>query len=115
MKSISRFLALLLFIGVLSAGLVFSGHNQTRIGLWLGTEFPAQPLSLWITAAFVAGGLMGLLLGPGLWQGRVSRKRLKQLQHKLQLAENELKTLKQHGNVAEVKIQDSKVLPYRSQ
>ena len=103
MKSISRILMLLLFIVALLAGLVFSGHNQTRVVLWLGTEFGAQPVSLWMISAFISGGLVGLLLGLGLWQSRVSRGKFKQLQKKLLLAENELKMLKQNGNVPEVK------------
>jgi len=103
MKSVSRFLMLLLFILALFAGLIFSGHNQTRVGLWLGTEFPAQPLSLWVITAFISGGLVGLLLGLGLWRSRASRKQIKQLQQKLLVTENELKMQKQNGNVSELK------------
>ncbi|MES2624334.1 MAG: lipopolysaccharide assembly protein LapA domain-containing protein [Pseudomonadota bacterium] len=103
MKSISRFLMLILFIGALLAGLIFSGHNQTAVPLWLGTDFSAQPLSIWVIAAFISGGLAGLLLGLGLWQGRVSRKKVKQLQQRLLMAENELRKQKQSGNVSEMK------------
>jgi uncharacterized integral membrane protein len=103
MKSISRFLILLLFIIALFAGLVFSGHNQTEVALWLGVEFPAQPLSLWVITAFISGGLLGLLLGLGLWRSRASRRQLKQLQKKLLQAENELKMHKQNTHVSNVK------------
>jgi uncharacterized integral membrane protein len=103
MKRVSGFLVLLLFICALLAGLIFSAHNQTRVGLWLGTEFPAQPLSLWIITAFISGGLAGLLLGPGLLRTRASRKQIRQLQQKLHFTENELKMQKQNGNVSEVK------------
>ncbi len=100
MKGISRFLMLLLFIIALFAGLVFSGHNQTPVALWLGTEFGARPLSLWVIAAFISGGLLGLMLGLGIWQSRASRKKIKQLQQKLLLVENELKKEQQHGSVS---------------
>ena len=102
MKSVSRFLMLLLFGFALFAGLVFSGHNQTRVGLWLVREFSPQPLSLWVITAFIAGGLTGLLLGLGLWRTRASRKQLKQLQRKLFLTENELKIQKQQTSVSEL-------------
>jgi uncharacterized integral membrane protein len=115
MKSFFRFVALLIFICVLAAGLIFSGHNRTPVVLWLGTEFAAQPLSLWIIAAFIIGGLIGLLLGLGIHQGGASRRKLKKLQRTLELTENELLVLKQHGNVAEDKVQDTKTLPYRMQ
>ena len=103
MKGISRFLMLLLFIIALFAGLVFSGHNQTRVVLWLGTEFPAQPVSVWVSTAFISGGLVGLLLGLGLWRSRASRKKIKQLQQKLLMTENELMRQKQHAAVSEIK------------
>lgn len=106
MKGISRFLMLLLFISALIAGLVFSGHNQTRIALWLGTEFSPQPLSLWIIAAFISGGLLGLMLGLGLWRNRASRKQIKKLQHKLLLAENELMKGRQPGHVANTELKE---------
>jgi uncharacterized integral membrane protein len=104
MKGISRFLMLLLFIVALFAGLVFSGHNQTPVAFWLGTEFAARPLSLWIIAAFISGGLLGLILGLGIWQSRASRKKIKQLQQKLLLAENELMREKQHGSVSKTEL-----------
>jgi uncharacterized integral membrane protein len=100
MKGISRFLMLLLFVIAVFAGLIFSGHNQTRVALWLGTEFSAQPLSLWIIAAFSSGGLLGLILGLGLWRSWASRRKIKQLQRKLLFAENELLKAKQQGNVS---------------
>lgn len=103
MKSVSRFLMLLLFIFALLVGLIFSSHNQTPVGLWLGTEFTAKPLSLWVITAFISGGLVGLLLGLGLWQTRASRTQIKQLQQKLRFTENKLKMQKQNYNVSEVK------------
>ena len=107
MKSVSRFLVLLLFIIALFAGLVFSGHNQTQVALWLGTELPARPISLWVITAFISGGLLGLLLGLGLWRSRASRKQLKLMQKKLLQAENELKIHTQNSRVSDVKPQVS--------
>ena len=100
MKGISRFLMLLLFIIAVFSGLVFSSHNETRVALWLGIDFGAQPLSFWIIAAFSSGGLLGLLLGLGLWRSWALRRKIKQLQRKLVLAENELIKQKQQGNVS---------------
>ena len=99
MKGISRFLMLLLFMVALFAGLVFSGHNQTPIPLWLGAEFSAKPLSLWVIAAFISGGLVGLVLGLGLWRSWASRRTIKQLRQKLLLAESELLKVKQQGGI----------------
>ena len=92
MKRLARFLLFLLLIVVLLAGFVFTLHNTSPVPLWLGVDLDPRPLGLWMVLAFGAGGLIGLLLGLGLWQRvrhrletRHMRARVRQLEHELAL------------------------------
>lgn len=97
MKSIFRFLLfLVLVLGVLS-GFVFTLHNTAPTGLWLGTDLTPRPLALWILLAFGCGGVLGLLLGLGLWRRLQNRVQVMQLRGRLQQAEKELAAMKQQS------------------
>lgn len=95
MKRLVRFLLFLLLIIVLLAGFVFTLNNTTAVPLWLGTEFSPKPLSIWMLLAFSSGGLLGLLLGFGLWQRFLHAREARQLRNRVKQLERELEALKQ--------------------
>lgn len=97
MKRLARFLLFLLLILVLLAGFVFTLNNTTPVPLWLGTDLNPKPLSVWMLLAFSGGGLLGLLLGLGLWQRFRSGLEVRQLRTRLRQLEQEAAVLKQHN------------------
>lgn len=95
MKSFTRFLMFLFFVLVVLAGFIFTIKNRAPAALWLGAEFQPKPLSVWIIAAFITGGLLGLLVGFGVWGKLRARAQVRQLQTKLQQNQKELSVLRQ--------------------
>lgn len=102
MKRLARFLLLMLLLAVLLAGFVFTLNNTTAVPLWLGTDLNPQPLGLWMLLAFATGGLLGLLLGLGLWRRFRQNVELRQLRTKVRQLESELGALKKQGMPPEV-------------
>lgn len=102
MKRLARFLLLMLLLAVLLAGFVFTLNNTTAVPLWLGTDLDSQPLGLWMLLAFATGGLLGLLLGLGLWRRFRQNIELRQLRTKVRQLESELGALKKQGTPPEV-------------
>jgi uncharacterized integral membrane protein len=100
MKRLARFLLFLLLILVLLAGFVFTLNNTAPVPLWLGADLDPKPLSVWMLLAFAAGGLLGLLLGLGLWQRFLKRLELRQLRARVRQLEQELMQTKQQANRA---------------
>ena len=99
MKRLVRFLLFLLLILVLLAGFVFTLNNTTAVPLWLGADLSPKPLSIWMLLAFSSGGLIGLLLGLGLWQRFLHAREARQLRLRVKQLEQELETLKQPQGV----------------
>ena len=95
MKRLARFLLFLLLILVLLAGFVFTLNNTQPVPLWLGADLNPQPLGIWMLLAFATGGLLGLLLGLGLWQRFRQRLETRQLRARVRQLEQELGALKQ--------------------
>jgi len=100
MKSIARFLLFLLFVLVVFSGFLFTVNNTVEIPLWLGTSLPPKPLGLWVLLAFAVGALLGLLLGFGLWRRVQLKLQVRQLKHRLDLAERQLSTHRQHSGTS---------------
>jgi len=94
MKRLVKFLLFLLLLLVLLAGFVFTLNNTTAVPLWLGVDFNPKPLSVWMLLAFSSGGLIGLLLGLGLWQRFLHAREARQLRIRVQQLEQELHALK---------------------
>jgi uncharacterized integral membrane protein len=90
MTRLGRFLLFLFLFLVLVAGFVFMLNNTTRVSLWLGTELPNMPVGLWVLLAFGVGGMLGLLLGMGLWQRLRAGLRIRDLQARLLKSEAQL-------------------------
>jgi len=75
MSTILRVLSHCLLAVVFLLSVVFSFFNSQPVPLSLGfMAFSAQPLALWLLAAFALGGLLGLLLGSG-WSRRWRKER----------------------------------------
>lgn len=98
MKRLARLVLVLLLLAVLLAGFVFTLNNTMPVPLWLGVPLEPQPLGLWMLLAFGSGGLIGLLLGLGLWRRFRQRLEVRQLRAKLRQAEQELNDLKRLAN-----------------
>lgn len=95
MKSLSRFLLFLFLVLVVLAGFIFTLKNSNPVALWLLVDFSPRPLSLWVIAAFLAGGFSGLLLGLGLWRNMRNRLRLHHLEAGMKKLQDENARLKQ--------------------
>ncbi|HEY0962632.1 MAG TPA: lipopolysaccharide assembly protein LapA domain-containing protein [Pseudomonadales bacterium] len=94
MKRLTRFLLVLVLLAVLLAGFIFTLNNTMAVPLWLGTDLNPQPLGLWMLLSFASGGLLGLLLGLGLWRRFRLKREVRQLRAKVHQLELELGVLK---------------------
>jgi len=103
MRRLARFLTLLLLIVVVLAGFLFIIKNDIKTGLWLGKELEPRSLGLWVLAAFMAGGLAGLLLGLGLWGKLRQRLALTQSRQQLQKCRDESRNLQEQLDILDRK------------
>ncbi len=95
MTSLARFLKFLFLMLFVLAGFIFAIRNSSAVGLWLLADLAPRPLGLWILLAFAAGGLLGLLVGYGLWRKIRLGWQLRQLQGQLRHCQQELAALRQ--------------------
>ncbi len=72
MSRVSRFLTLLLALAVAAWALLFCLANPVFVPLDVVLlRLPAAPLAVWVLAAFVLGGICGLLASSAaLWRAR---------------------------------------------
>lgn len=89
-----RFIVSIILIAIILAGFVFSSFNTAEVPLWLGVEFSPQPVGLWLIIAFVLGGVIGLVLGFGLFNRIKNQVQIRQLKTRLRKAEKELDSLR---------------------
>tara|TARA_R110000824_G_scaffold52692_4_gene146256 strand:+ start:190529 stop:190834 length:306 start_codon:yes stop_codon:yes gene_type:complete len=87
MSKLTRFIACLFFLVVLLAGFIFASNNSVEVPLWIGIELSPQSLAIWLILAFAWGGLLGLLLGYGLFRRIKAQLKIKQLEARLKKAE----------------------------
>jgi putative membrane protein len=93
MRWISRLLIVLLLLVVLVIGLLFSVQNATEVSVdLLVLQTSARPLATWLIAAFVAGGIAGLL-ADSIALLRLQSRQM-QLKRRLTSCEKELAQLK---------------------
>jgi len=83
MSKITRFIAGLFFLLVVLAGFIFTSNNSVMVPLWIGIELSPQSLAVWVLLAFVWGGVLGLLLGYGLFRRIKAQFKIKQLEARL--------------------------------
>jgi lipopolysaccharide assembly protein A len=93
MRWIRRALIAILLMLVLIFGLLFSLQNEQSVPLDLvALQLSERPLAVWLLAAFVLGGLAGLVAGSlALLKLQANRYRLRR---RLEACERELSDLK---------------------
>ncbi len=106
MNKLMRIFAWCLLFLVFVASIVFSYANPEPVSLSFGfTTLSPQPLAVWVIAAFVMGGILGVLLGIGLVRNLRLRLELRRLRSQLLKTEQELtacKTSQQNAVAANV-------------
>lgn len=95
MRKLAHLLSGFFLILVFAASITFSYFNPLPVTIIFGNwEFSPLPVSVWIIGAFVCGGLIGLLLGLGLFRNIRSRTENKRLKKKLEGATSEANKLR---------------------
>ncbi len=95
MRKITRLLSGFFLILVFVASTSFSYFNTTPITIAIGSwELSPQPVSVWIIGAFVSGGVLGLLLGLGIFRNLKSRSEIRRLNKQLSDAKQEVSQLR---------------------
>ncbi|MGA1742371.1 MAG: hypothetical protein ACO4AC_09465 [Pseudohongiellaceae bacterium] len=80
MSKITRFIIVLLFLLLVLVGFIFTSNNSVMVQLWVGIELAPQSLAVWVLLAFAWGGVLGLLLGYGLFRRIKAQFRINQLE-----------------------------------
>lgn len=83
MKGIVRFFTILVLLGVVLLAFLFAVRNTTMVSLWLGVSLPEYSVGVLVIAAFILGGLLGLLFGLGLFRRLKYRVKIRQLESRL--------------------------------
>nr|WP_067298805.1 LapA family protein [Marinobacterium profundum] len=90
MRWLKTLLLVVLCLVILFVGILFTIHNTDKVSIDLIlVQLPQASLSLWLIAAFVCGGILGVLLSSVAVLGlktrlRSARKRLAVAQHDLE-------------------------------
>ena len=87
MNRLMRYIAYLIFLLVVLAGFIFASNNSIEVPLWIGIELAPQSLAVWLLLAFSWGGLLGMLLGYGLFRRIKAHLKITQLEARLRQAE----------------------------
>ncbi len=95
MRTLKRLLAGIFLVCVFVAAVVFAWYNDTPVRIGIGDwRLPPQAVSIWIMGAFIAGGLLGLLLGLRLFHGLRRNSRERRLMRQLAAARQEAERLR---------------------
>lgn len=95
MRKLGNIFSGLFLVLVFIASITFTYFNTTEIGLSFGNvEFSPRPISIWIVGAFVCGGLLGLLLGLGIFRQLRMRAELRRLKRELEKSQEEVNRLR---------------------
>ena len=91
MNKLARFFIWLFLLLVFLAGVIFSFFNTSPVPLSLGyITLSPRPLSVWVVAGFVLGGLCGMLLGAGLFRHMRSKMEITRLRKQVTTLEAQL-------------------------
>ena len=91
MRKITKILSGFFLITVFGVSTTFSYFNTVPVSIAFGNwQLSAQPVSVWIIGAFVAGGSIGLLLGLGIFRQLKSRAEIRRLRKQLKAAKQEV-------------------------
>lgn len=95
MRQLTQLLSGFFLLLVFAASVTFTYYNSIPVAIGIGSwQLPAQPVSVWIIGAFVSGGLLGLVLGLGLFRNLKSRVEIRRLMKALNDAEEEISSLR---------------------
>lgn len=95
MRQLTQLLSGFFLLLVFALSISFAYYNSTPVAIGIGSwQLAAQPVSVWIVGAFVSGGLLGLLLGLGLFRNLRSRVEIRRLTKALKDAEAEVANLR---------------------
>ena len=95
MRQLTRLLSGVLLLLVFAASVTFTYYNSIPVTIGIGSwQLQPLPVSMWIIGAFVSGGLLGLLLGLGLFRNIKSRFEIRRLTKALMVAEEEVSNLR---------------------
>jgi len=83
MKGFLRFITFLVFIGIVLLAFLFAVNNTSEVSLWIGIELPAISVGVLVIATFILGGLLGLILGIGVFRQLKTLVQLRQLRSQL--------------------------------
>ena len=83
MKSLVRFITFLVFVTIILLAFLFAVRNTTPVSLWIGIQLPEASVGVLVIAAFIVGGLLGLVLGLGVFRQLKYMVRIRQLQSQL--------------------------------
>ncbi|MBL4571893.1 MAG: DUF1049 domain-containing protein [Gammaproteobacteria bacterium] len=95
MRQLTQLLSGFFLLVVFAASVTFTYYNSVPVTIGVGSwQLAPQPVSVWIIGAFVSGGLLGLLLGLGLFRQLKSRVENHRLTKALSDAEEEVSNLR---------------------
>ncbi|GJM12090.1 MAG: hypothetical protein DHS20C12_04930 [Pseudohongiella sp.] len=95
MRQLTQFLSGFFLLAVFAASVTFSYYNSAPVTIGIGSwQLQPMPVSVWIIGAFTSGGLLGLLLGLGLFRNLKSRVEIRRLSKALSDAEEEVSKLR---------------------
>jgi len=95
MRQLTQLLSGVFLLLVFAVSVTFTYYNSTPVTIGIGTwQLQPLPVSVWIIGAFVSGGLLGLLLGLGLFRNLKSRVEIRRLTKALTFAEEEVSNLR---------------------
>jgi uncharacterized integral membrane protein len=67
-KSFSRFITFLVFVSIALLSFLFAWNNTTEVVLWIGIDLPPLSVGVIVIVVFITGGIIGLLLGIGIFR-----------------------------------------------
>ena len=95
MRQLTQLLSGVFLLLVFAVSVTFTYYNSTPVVIGIGSwQLQPLPVSIWIIGAFVSGGLLGLLLGLGLFRNLKSRLEIRRLTKALMEAEEEVSNLR---------------------
>lgn len=86
MKRFLRFITILFLLALVLLAFLFAVRNTTPVSLWVGVSLPETSVGVLVIAAFILGGVLGLLFGLGIFRQLKYRVKIRQLQSRLERA-----------------------------
>lgn len=95
MRKLGNFFTGLFLVLVFITSMAFGYFNSVPMAIsFANWQSSPQPVSVWVIGAFVGGGLLGLLLGIGVFRNFRFRAEIKRLTKQLKQAQQEVVSLR---------------------